>query len=101
MLLEAKLKEGKCRRSTAGDCKIAHITKKSVLTNIWATVKIRAMAGEIFYPFAGSQITILVITATVKPGQQEAVQGNMCLLRATSAGRWWCPANPWDHRLSP
>lgn len=39
-------------------------------TYVRATVIIRAMAGGIFfYPFPGSQITIPVITATVKPGQ--------------------------------
>lgn len=45
---------GKCRRSTAGDRKIAHLTKKkkSVLMNIWATVIIRAIAGGMFLPFS-------------------------------------------------
>lgn len=48
---------------------------------------------EFFHPFPGSQITIFVITAIVTPGQ-EAVPGNICLLRATSVGSSGYPANP-------
>lgn len=50
---------------------------------------------ECFYPFPGSQITILVITAIVKPGQ-EAVPGNMCYLRPTHLYRQLeVPCQPW------
>lgn len=50
---------------------------------------------ECFYPFPGSQITILVITATVKPGQ-EAVPGNLSLLRTTSVSGSGYPADLQD-----
>lgn len=47
---------------------------------------------EFFYPFIGFQVTIFIITAIVKSGQ-EAVPGNICLLRATSVDSLGYPAN--------
>lgn len=51
---------------------------------------------ECFYPFPGSQITILVITATVKP-RQEAVPRNLSLLRTTSVSGLGYPADLQDN----
>lgn len=80
---QEKNPERKCEGGTAGDSRIAHITKKIfAYEHMGNCDNQRYGFWNCFYPLPGSQITILVTRTAVRPGQQ-AIPRNSCLVRAT------------------